>query len=86
MSKLDILGSVNLDIVLRLHDLPRPGETVHATQSERYLGGKGANQAVSAARTGADLRFRACVGNDEDGEWLTAQLAAHAVTPADVEV
>lgn len=86
MSKLDILGSVNLDIVLRVHDLPRPGETVHATQSERYLGGKGANQAVSAARTGADLRFRACVGNDEDGEWLTAQLAAHAVTPADVEV
>jgi len=86
MSKLNILGSVNLDIVLRVHDLPRPGETVHATQSERYLGGKGANQAVSAARTGADLRFRACVGNDEDGEWLTAQLAAHAVTPADVEV
>lgn len=86
MSKLDILGSVNLDIVLRVHDLPRPGETVHATQSERYLGGKGANQAVSAARTGADLRFRACVGDDEEGNWLTAQLAAHAVTPADIEV
>lgn len=86
MSKLNILGSVNLDIVLRVHDLPRPGETVHATQSERYLGGKGANQAVSAARTGADLRFRACVGDDEEGNWLTAQLAAHAVTPADIEV
>ena len=86
MSKLDILGSVNLDIVLRVHDLPRPGETVHATQSERYLGGKGANQAVSAARTGADFWFRACVGDDEEGNWLTAQLAAHAVTPADIEV
>jgi len=86
MSKLDILGSVNLDVVLRVDDLPRPGETMHALQSDRYLGGKGANQAVSAARTGADLRFRACVGDDEDGTWLTAQLAAHAVTPVDVEV
>ena len=64
MSKLNILGSVNLDIVLRVHDLPRPGETVHATQSERYLGGKGANQAVSAARTGAASRLvgAPCVG------------------------
>ena len=63
MSKLDILGSVNLDIVLRLHDLPRPGETVHATQSERYLGGKGANQAVSAAMRSDSTTAQPGIGN-----------------------
>jgi ribokinase len=86
MTKLDILGSVNLDVVLRVRDLPRPGETIPAIGAGRFLGGKGANQAVSAARTGAVLRFHACVGDDEDGKWLTAQLQSHAVPVSDVEV
>ncbi|MEP0315506.1 MAG: ribokinase [Hyphomonas sp.] len=85
MTALEILGSVNVDAVLRVRELPRPGETVHALAFDRFLGGKGANQAVSAARSGAELRFHACIGDDEDGEWLMSQLQAHSVPVSNVE-
>ena len=88
MADLTILGSVNLDVVLRVASLPRPGETVSATGSDHYLGGKGANQAVAAARSGGNLEFHACLGDDEDGAWLKpilghpprARLALRVVT------
>lgn len=79
MRELCILGSVNLDVVLRVTALPRLGETVSAHGVEQFLGGKGANQAVSAARCGADLTYHACVGEDADGSWLVAELQAHSV-------
>ncbi|MEH6745038.1 MAG: ribokinase [Hyphomonas sp.] len=74
-----------MDAVLRVRELPRAGETVHALAFDRFLGGKGANQAVSAARSGAELRFHACIGDDEDGEWLMSQLQAHSVPVSNVE-
>ncbi|WP_335604126.1 ribokinase [Hyphomonas sp.] len=76
---------MNVDAVLRVRELPRAGETVHALAFDRFLGGKGANQAVSAARSGAELRFHACIGDDEDGEWLMSQLQAHSVPVSNVE-
>jgi ribokinase len=62
--QLTVVGSVNLDLVARVGQLPRPGETVTATAYERIPGGKGANQALAAARLGADVRFVGCVGRD----------------------
>ncbi len=59
-----VVGSVNQDHVQFVHEFPRPGETVSALASRRGLGGKGANQAVAAARAGADVRFLAKVGAD----------------------
>jgi ribokinase len=59
-----VVGSVNLDLVARCERLPRPGETVTATTFERIPGGKGANQAVAAARLGADVTLVCCVGRD----------------------
>jgi ribokinase len=59
-----VVGSVNLDLVARVERLPRPGETVTDASFERVPGGKGANQAVAAARLGADVRFVGCVGDD----------------------
>ena len=74
-----IVGSLNLDLVSRVCALPRPGETVLATSVTRHVGGKGANQAVAAARAGAPTRLIGCVGQDDDGAWLLAYLAAAGV-------
>ncbi|MEY9911648.1 ribokinase [Catenulispora sp. MAP12-49] len=52
MASITVVGSVNRDVVLQVRGLPRPGETVHAVGSREGLGGKGANQAVAAARLG----------------------------------
>ncbi|HFQ4913008.1 TPA: ribokinase [Vibrio vulnificus] len=67
MNKLVVLGSVNADHVLQVPSFPRPGETLHGRNYQVIPGGKGANQAVAAARLGADTGFIACVGDDSFG-------------------
>lgn len=61
---LTVVGSINLDLVARVERIPRAGETVFGLL-DRVPGGKGANQAVAAARLGAKVRLVAAVGNDE---------------------
>jgi ribokinase len=63
-SRLTVVGSINLDLVVRGGRLPRPGETVTGASFSRGPGGKGANQAVAAARLGAEVRMVGCVGRD----------------------
>jgi len=65
--ELTVVGSVNLDLVARVERLPRAGETLTASSFERIPGGKGANQAVAAARLGAHVRFIGCIGRDAAG-------------------
>ncbi|MBC3617158.1 ribokinase [Vibrio metschnikovii] len=67
MNKLVVLGSVNADHVLQVPTFPRPGETLHGRNYQVIPGGKGANQAVAAARLKADVDFIACVGDDAFG-------------------
>ncbi|MGL4381454.1 MAG: ribokinase [Vibrio sp.] len=67
MNKLVVLGSVNADHVLQVPSFPRPGETLHGRNYQVIPGGKGANQAVAAARMQADVSFIACVGDDSFG-------------------
>jgi ribokinase len=62
--ELTVVGSANVDLVTRAARLPRPGETLTDATFARHPGGKGANQAVAAARLGADVRFVGCVGDD----------------------
>jgi ribokinase len=71
---LTVVGSINLDIVVRAERLPRPGETVSGARFARVSGGKGANQAVAAARLGAQVRMVGCVGRDEVAEEALAGL------------
>jgi len=66
--RLTVVGSANLDLVAQVERLPRPGETVTDATLLRAPGGKGANQAVAAARLGADVRFLGAVGEDEFAE------------------
>jgi len=63
--RITVVGSANTDLVARCEKLPRPGETVTDAALERIPGGKGANQAVAAARLGADVRFVGRVGADD---------------------
>ena len=62
--ELTVVGSINVDLVARVERLPKPGETVGGASFQRIPGGKGANQAVAAARLGADVRFVGRVGTD----------------------
>ena len=80
-----VIGNVCVDTTFQLDRFPRPGETLNASGHADGLGGKGANQAVAAARTGADVRFRAAIGSDAAGAWIREQLsrdldAAHLTT------
>ncbi len=71
---LTVVGSINLDLVARVPALPRPGETLTATAFDRFPGGKGANQAVAAARLGADVTMIGAVGDDALAEEALAGL------------
>ena len=74
--RIAVLGSINQDLVIRCGVLPRPGETVLAVSSSEVSGGKGANQAVAAARLGGDVRMIGRVGDDLFGERLCQGLLA----------
>jgi ribokinase len=77
--RLGVVGSCNVDLVVATAALPRPGETVLGADVERLPGGKGANQAAAAATLGADVTLLACVGADDEGDWLVAGLRARGV-------
>ncbi len=80
-----VLGSINLDIVCRVEELPGPGETVMALDVQRFPGGKGANQAVASARWGAPTAMIGAVGQDEAGEDLLAHLASAGVDTSGIQ-
>jgi ribokinase len=71
---LHVVGNVCVDETFYVDRLPRPGETVNAVATTRGVGGKGANQAVAAARTGVDVVFRAALGADADAGFVRAVL------------
>jgi ribokinase len=80
-----VVGSANLDLVATVPRLPRPGETLTGAALERVPGGKGANQAVAAARLGADVRLVAAVGADGFGREALAELTAAGVDLSGVQ-
>jgi ribokinase len=70
MNRVSVVGSINQDIVAGAERHPRPGETVRGTTLRIHPGGKGANQAVAAARAGAAASLIGCVGDDVAGKEL----------------
>ncbi|HZJ08084.1 MAG TPA: ribokinase [Trueperaceae bacterium] len=77
-----VVGSANLDLVVGVERHPTPGETLIGSDYELHPGGKGANQAVAAARLGGDVAFVGCVGDDEFGSSLGASLSDAGVDVA----
>ncbi|MBN8818843.1 MAG: ribokinase [Sphingomonas sp.] len=82
--RVTVLGSINVDTILSVVELPRPGETVMASASVRAPGGKGANQAVAAARMGASTSMIGAVGDDPDGAWMRSLLEKDGIAVASV--
>ncbi|WP_455913018.1 ribokinase [Pseudomonas syringae] len=78
-AKVVIVGSLNMDLVTRAPRLPRAGETLAGQSFITVPGGKGANQAVAAARLGASVAMVGCVGDDAYGEQLRAALLAEGI-------
>lgn len=77
-----VLGSANLDVVTAVARIPGPGETVIGGAPQYFVGGKGANQALAAARAGAPTTLIAAVGSDASAERIAAELVASDVTLA----
>ncbi|MFN4362609.1 ribokinase [Chryseobacterium hispalense] len=72
--KIIVVGSSSIDLVLETEKVPGSNETVIASQSESFFGGKGANQAVGAARLGASVYFIGCVGQDPIGQQIMRNM------------
>jgi len=77
--RITVLGSINLDLVIRCGELPASGETILAESSHEFCGGKGANQAVAAALAGGDVSMIAAVGSDAFAVRLIDNLQHHGV-------
>ena len=79
MGRVLVLGSINRDLVLAVDAHPRPGETVSGSDIAEFPGGKGANQAVAAARAGAQTRLVGATGQDGFGASMRAFLAREGI-------
>ncbi len=79
-----VVGSINVDFAVAVARLPRPGETVTAGRFWRAQGGKGANQAVAAARFGASVAIVGAVGYDDLGQSALEELAAERIDVSEV--
>lgn len=77
--EITVVGSLNMDVRLTVDRIPRSGETISATGLKRSPGGKGANQAVAAARLGRRVAMVGAVGDDDAGREITARLVAEGL-------
>ncbi|MGL5720470.1 MAG: ribokinase [Alphaproteobacteria bacterium] len=81
-----VFGSLNMDMVMPVETMPRLGETVLCPEYRIIPGGKGANQAVAAAKAGGDVKLFGKVGNDLFGKTILEALEKHAIDIQGVEV
>lgn len=86
MGTVAVLGSINMDLVVRVRELPRPGDTVLGDRLLTIQGGKGGNQAVAAARLGASVRMIGRVGADSFGRSLISGLRDDGIDTSGVVV
>lgn len=73
------VGSINVDSILHIDQLPQPGETINMRSFSKAAGGKGANQAVAAARAGAQTTFIGRIGSDSNGDFMRSQLTENHI-------
>lgn len=81
-----VIGSSNTDMVVRVSDIPRPGQTIMGGEFRIFAGGKGANQAVAARRAGASVQFIAAVGDDDFGRAAVAGFRSEGINTGCIEI
>ena len=74
MNKVCVLGSINMDLVIKVNEMPKEGETILSKSFEKIAGGKGANQAVAAKRCGNIVSMIGKIGRDDNGQILKTLL------------
>ena len=84
--KIVVIGSSNTDMICRVPNIPKPGETVLGSGFFTVQGGKGANQAVAAARAGGNVTFIACVGNDLFGKQAIESYKTEGIDTSCIEI
>jgi len=84
MAKIIVVGSINMDLVVRTSNIPVPGQTVLGQDCRLFPGGKGANQAVAAARQGASVSLIGRVGTDVFGQQLLANLQQEGIDTSQI--
>ncbi len=80
-----VIGSTNTDMIIKVPHLPAPGETVLGGQFHSVSGGKGANQAIAAARAGGDVVFLTCLGKDAFGRNAIEVLAREGIDTSHIK-
>jgi ribokinase len=86
MKKILVVGSSNTDLIIKVPEIPRPGETLLGGQFQTFPGGKGANQAVAAARAGGEVIFIAAVGDDAYGAGAIKGYKEDKINTEDIKV
>ncbi len=84
--KILVVGSSNTDLIIKAANIPKPGETVLGGKFRTFPGGKGANQAVAAARAGGEVDFIAAVGDDNYGDEALAGYKADGINASNIKI
>ncbi|WP_283583942.1 ribokinase [Limosilactobacillus difficilis] len=85
-NKIAVLGSINVDTTYHVERFPQPGETISALSKSSAAGGKGANQAVAAVRSGAKTYFIGKVGDDNEGQFMLESLKGEGIDTTCIRV
>lgn len=86
LSSVAVVGSLNVDLIASVDQLPRHGQTVSSSKLRKLFGGKGANQAIAAACHQAEVRMIGCVGGDADGRAYIARMEAFGIDPTGIAI
>ena len=83
--KIGVVGSINIDLVIKTSRIPKRGETLIGESISKFSGGKGANQAVAISRLGESVTIFGCVGKDQYGKYLLENLKSENVNVSHVK-
>lgn len=86
MKKIVVIGSINIDLFIKTSKIPKVGETLHGEDFNIFQGGKGANQAVAAARLGGSVSFIGAVGDDENGKLAIESLKNEGINTDNIKI